>query len=151
MFSPSGVERNENFVLSFFTGVFNKLFGKNKTEVYGNIDIVKLTEYINALSKEEENSKKTESSEKTVTKKKAAEPDFVAMLIREKEYALSLCDRLEAKYGKAEFGNVRRRCRGSHGIFPDKEQYRIPVSVADLSEMPSSEGYGGLRICNFRT
>ena len=31
-------------------------------------------------------------------------PDYVAMLNREKQYALSLCDRLEARYGKAEFG-----------------------------------------------
>ena len=31
-------------------------------------------------------------------------PDIVAMLKREKEYALALCERLEAKYGKAEFG-----------------------------------------------
>lgn len=39
------------------------------------------------------------STEKPVRKG----PDIVAQLKREKEYALALCDRLEAKYGKAEF------------------------------------------------
>ncbi len=44
------------------------------------------------------------ATEKPVQKKVHKGPDPVAMLKREKEYALSLCDRLEAKYGKAEFG-----------------------------------------------
>lgn len=44
------------------------------------------------------------ATEKPVPKKVHKGPDYVAMLNREKEYALSLCDRLEAKYGKAEFG-----------------------------------------------
>ncbi len=44
------------------------------------------------------------AAEKPVQKKVHKGPDPVAMLKREKEYALSLCDRLEAKYGKAEFG-----------------------------------------------
>ena len=42
--------------------------------------------------------------EKPAPKKVHKGPDYVAMLNREKEYTLSLCDRLEAKYGKAEFG-----------------------------------------------
>lgn len=42
--------------------------------------------------------------EKPAPKKVHKGPDYVAMLNREKEYALSLCDRLESKYGKAEFG-----------------------------------------------
>ena len=44
------------------------------------------------------------AAEKPVPKKVHKGPDPVAMLKREKEYALSLCERLEAKYGKAEFG-----------------------------------------------
>jgi len=44
------------------------------------------------------------SAEKPMQKKVYKGPDPVAMLKREKEYALSLCERLEAKYGKAEFG-----------------------------------------------
>ncbi|MBQ2803887.1 MAG: SecY-interacting protein Syd [Lachnospiraceae bacterium] len=44
------------------------------------------------------------TAEKPVQKKVHKGPDPVAMLKREMEYALSLCDRLEAKYGKAEFG-----------------------------------------------
>lgn len=43
-------------------------------------------------------------TEKPAPKKVHKGPDPVAMLKREKEYALSLCERLEAKYGKAEFG-----------------------------------------------
>ena len=43
-------------------------------------------------------------AEKPVQKKVHKGPDYIAMLNREKEYTLSLCDRLEAKYGKAEFG-----------------------------------------------
>lgn len=42
--------------------------------------------------------------EKPTQKKVHKGPDYVAMLNREKEYALSLCDRLETQYGKAEFG-----------------------------------------------
>lgn len=44
------------------------------------------------------------AAEKPVPKKVHKGPDPVAMLKREKEYALSLCERLEAKCGKAEFG-----------------------------------------------
>lgn len=44
------------------------------------------------------------TAEKPAPKKVHKGPDPVAMLKREKEYALSLCKRLEAKYGKAEFG-----------------------------------------------
>lgn len=43
-------------------------------------------------------------TEKPAPKKVHKGLDYVAMLKREKEYTLSLCDRLEAKYGKAEFG-----------------------------------------------
>ncbi len=42
--------------------------------------------------------------EKPVQKKVYKGPDYVAMMNREKEYALNLCNRLEARYGKAEFG-----------------------------------------------
>lgn len=44
------------------------------------------------------------STEKPVQKPVRKGPDIVAQLNREKEYVLALCDRLEAKYGKAEFG-----------------------------------------------
>lgn len=44
------------------------------------------------------------SEKKPVPKNVHKGPDYVAMLNREKEYTLSLCERLEAKYGKAEFG-----------------------------------------------
>lgn len=44
------------------------------------------------------------TAEKTVQKKVHKGPDIVAMMNREKEYVLSLCERLEAKYGKSEFG-----------------------------------------------
>lgn len=43
------------------------------------------------------------ATEKPAPKKIHKGPDPVAMLKREKEYTLSLCERLEAKYGKAEF------------------------------------------------
>ncbi len=42
--------------------------------------------------------------EKPVQKKVHKGPDYIGMLNREKEYALKLCDRLEHKYGRAEFG-----------------------------------------------
>lgn len=44
------------------------------------------------------------ATEKPISKNIHKGPDIVAMLNREKEYTLSLCTRLEAKYGKAEFG-----------------------------------------------
>lgn len=44
------------------------------------------------------------AAEKPVPKKVHKGPDPVGMLKREKEYTLSLCERLEAKCGKAEFG-----------------------------------------------
>ncbi len=44
------------------------------------------------------------AAEKPVQKKVCKGPDPVAMLKREMEYTLNLCNRLEAKYGKAEFG-----------------------------------------------
>lgn len=43
------------------------------------------------------------AAEKPVQKPVRKGPDIVALLKREKEYALALCERLEAKYGKAEF------------------------------------------------
>lgn len=43
-------------------------------------------------------------TEKPAPKKVHKEPDYIAMLNREKEYTISLCERLETKYGKAEFG-----------------------------------------------
>ena len=46
----------------------------------------------------------TETIEKPIPKKVHKGPDIVAMVNREKEYVLSLCEQLEAKYGKAEFG-----------------------------------------------
>ncbi len=47
----------------------------------------------------------SQTSEKKPALKKARKgPDYIAMLNREKEYTLSLCERLEEKYGKAEFG-----------------------------------------------
>ncbi len=52
-----------------------------------------------------EAAKTQDSKEKTVTKKVNHGPDPVAMMNKEKEYVLSLCKRLEAKYGKAEFGS----------------------------------------------
>ncbi|MBR0132870.1 MAG: hypothetical protein IJM14_07310 [Lachnospiraceae bacterium] len=51
---------------------FSRLFRKKETAAYGNIDVVKPTEYINALHKE------TESSEKPAVTKKINEPDLVA-------------------------------------------------------------------------
>ena len=44
------------------------------------------------------------AAEKPVQKKVRKGPDPVAMLKREMGYTLSLCNRLEDKYGKAEFG-----------------------------------------------
>lgn len=44
------------------------------------------------------------TAEKTVQKKVHKGPDIVAMMNREKEYVLSLCEQLEDKYGKSEFG-----------------------------------------------
>ena len=56
-----------------------------------------------ALSKIEE-AKSQSNNEKSSVAKVHCGPDPVAMLNKEKEYVLSLCERLEAKYGKAEFG-----------------------------------------------
>lgn len=54
---------------------------------------------------------KTENNTQSVTPKKSSAgtktakgPDIIAMMNSEKEYALTLCERLEKKYGKAEFG-----------------------------------------------
>lgn len=57
-----------------------------------------------ALSKKEEE-KPLNNNEKSNAAKVYRGPDPVAMMNKEKEYVLSLCERLEAKYGKAEFGS----------------------------------------------
>ncbi len=48
--------------------------------------------------------KYVKATEKPVQKPVRKGPDIVAQLNREKEYVLALCNRLEARYGKAEFG-----------------------------------------------
>ncbi len=52
----------------------------------------------------QQDTKPQPAMEKPVQEKVHKGPDYVAMLSREKEYTLSLCERLENKYGKAEFG-----------------------------------------------
>lgn len=59
---------------------------------------------LNTLAENKIKSATQTVTEKTEPKKVRKGPDYVAMLNREKEYALSLCERLEVKYGKAEFG-----------------------------------------------
>ena len=58
-----------------------------------------------AAEQQKEAAKLQNSNEQTDTKKADCGPDPVAMMNKEKEYVLSLCKRLEAKYGKSEFGS----------------------------------------------
>ncbi len=55
--------------------------------------------------KHEPEKQKTDQDIKVI-KKGFKGPDPVAMLLKEKTYALELCERLEAKYGRSEFGKA---------------------------------------------
>lgn len=119
-------------IMSFLS----KLFQKNKTEYHGNIDVVKLTSYINELHRE------NESGEKPAVKKKSNEPDLAAMMIREKEYALGLCDRLEAKYGKAEFGAPASENEISE--WEKNNQVKIPEDLKEWIRFAGESRFKGL-------
>lgn len=71
--------------------------------------VVSLEKMAELRAQQANQSQQTSAQSQPVTEKPAPKkvhkgPDYVAMLNREKEYTLSLCERLEAKYGKAEFG-----------------------------------------------
>ncbi|MCR5517834.1 MAG: SecY-interacting protein Syd [Lachnospiraceae bacterium] len=72
-----------------------------KVNLDGLLGLLKNREKFCELS---ENAKSQTDSEIKVTKKASEGPDPVEMMLREKQYVLELCDRLEEKYGRAEFG-----------------------------------------------
>ncbi len=75
------------------------------------IRVMLFEQYENYLEEQKKEKTQSESvsqpqpaAEKPVQKKVHKGPDFVAMVNKEKEYTISLCERLAAKYGKVEFG-----------------------------------------------
>ena len=69
-------------------------------------------------------------------------PDYVAMMIREKEYALTLCERLEKKYGKAEFAAPLTEAEISQ--WEKQNQLMLPVDLAEWLKFSGSSRFKGI-------
>lgn len=82
-----------------------------------------------ATEQQKETAKPQNSNEQTETKKVNRGPDPVAMMNQEKEYVLSLCKRLEAKYGKSEFGSPLTEKEIS--VWEQNHQVKIPDDLRE--------------------
>ena len=134
----------------------HKVFEKACREQKPGIDvtiIIKATrallfeQYKNSVNEQKKQNMQSESVsqpqptvEKKVPKKVHKGPDPVAMLNREKEYVLRLCSRLEAKYGKAEFG-----APAAEGEISQWEEENQVVLPEDLKEWLKFSGASKLK------
>ncbi len=92
--------------------------------------------------KEKEEEKIQSSAEKAVTKKKSPGPDPVIQMNQEKEYVLSICKRLETKYGKAEFG--RPLTEGEISEWEKKNQIIIPADLREWLKFAGNSRFKGI-------
>lgn len=82
------------------------------------------------------------TAEKPIPKRVHRGPDIVAMMNREKEYVLSLCARLETKYGKSEFGAPATE--GEIAQWEEANQLAIPEDLREWLKFAGESKFKGI-------
>lgn len=95
------------------------------------------------LTKTEE-SKPKSTHEKPETVKVNRGPDPVAMLKKEKEYVMSICERLESRYGKSEFGSPLSEDEISK--WEKHNQIRIPDDLKEWLRFAGQSRFKGISL-----